>query len=102
MKVFKNDILEVAVAQRSHVDKPYFVLVETDGSIQDGFVTSIPGVGNRIWRGQNYPEYDYHKNRCKKIGTYETHGYLLYNQELIMNGKVIYSSKPPLLLSSSK
>ncbi len=95
MKFEKDDILEVAVGIRSHVTKPYYVLVEWGGGGEFGFRTSIPGAMKRDWVGKGGNAYDYHKNRCKKVGTLKTHGHLLYNQELKLDGKIYYSADNP-------
>ena len=89
----KDDILKVEVGIRSHVTKPYYVLVVHGGATF--FETTIPGVSNRSWDMES-PEWSYyHCNRCKKVGTFKTHGHLLYNQELRLNGKTIYSADNP-------
>jgi hypothetical protein len=91
--MFENgDILKVKVASHSHVIEPYYVLVENGGGDGFSFTTSIPNVMKRLWCNSKAPEYEYHKDRCSKVGTMETHGYLLYNQKLRMNGKTIYSA----------
>ena len=92
MKFNKGDILKVEVGSRSHVIEPYYVLVEEGGGDGFSFITSIPGVMKRSWCNAKAPEYEYHKNRCLKVGTTETHGHLLYNQKLRMNDKTIYSA----------
>lgn len=95
MKFEKGDILKVEVGRHSHVNKPYYVLVEQGGGGDFGFTTSIPGLMKRDWVGKGESSYYYHKNRCTKVGTEETHGHLLYNQQLILNGETIYSEDNP-------
>lgn len=88
----KDDILEVAVASRSHVVRPYYVLVISGGS---GLETHIPGLFKRSWHVGDQTWHNYHKSRLKKVGTFKTHSHLLYNQEVILNGEKLYSADNP-------
>lgn len=79
--VFKvGGIYRMHPANRSHVRTPYYVEVIEIGN--DFIITNIPGKHSlRIVKGSNW---DYHIPRMEFIGTQETHGHLLLNQENLL------------------
>lgn len=80
----KGDIIKMAVASRSHVIAPYYVLIlEYNANAKDGeikMITEIPGKHSlQMVVGSNW---EYHYPRMTKVGTLQTHAHLLLNQDL--------------------
>lgn len=75
----RNQIYKMAVASRSHVTKPYYVIILTTGP--NHIATYIPGQHSlRI----NYPsdEWDYHIPRMTYVKTSDENDILLHHQKL--------------------
>lgn len=81
----KGDIIEMSVAKYSHEKKPYYVVCTyfnknaNFGEVK--MTTSIPDMWSlQMIIGNNWA---YHYPRMKKVGTLDTHGHLLHNQNLV-------------------
>lgn len=74
----KGDVYKMKVASRSHVKKPYYVIIEVVND--DAIVTTIPGF-HSLCIQLNSPEWEYHIPRMKLVGNSEEDKKLLYNQK---------------------
>ncbi len=75
-----GEIYKMNVASRSHVKKPYYVVIINIGN--DFIKTYIP---ERHALEIRYPsfEWNYHINRMQLIGTFENDWKLLYDQKIL-------------------
>ena len=75
----EGEIWQFGVASRSHVKKPYYVIIKSVGN--DFIETSVPGRHSlKIALGS--PEWKYHIPRMKFVSDYsEDKSVLLYNQQ---------------------
>ena len=91
----EGQILKMAVASRSHVRHPYYVLVTyyNENAIigEIKMTTTIPGEHSlNMIVGSNW---EYHRPRMTIMGTNATHGYLLKNQlSLVRSAKSFYNT----------
>ncbi len=76
-----NQVWKMNVAERSHVTAPYYVRIILVGIGE--IVTSIPGAHSLTisQHGEN-ANWDYHIPRMEYVGTMESHGHLLFDQNI--------------------
>lgn len=80
----EGEVYEFSVAERSHVKKPYYVIIEDVG---DDFIQTHVPDGHSLKINHNSYEWGYHIPRMRFIGDDEESRKLIYNQPNIITYK---------------